>query len=195
MKLIGLLGPARVGKDTVGQLMVDHHNFRQYAFADPIRKACSEMFGLPVSRFMGNDPDRDKPDPFWGISPREMLQKLGTEGGRNLFRDDLWIKRAEQEWNIMKVDGFLDDQSLDLPFWNGMVITDVRFRNEAEWIITQGGSVVRVFRPNRIRSVRDHASEQEIEQCVFTHKVVNDGSISYLHSKVFNVVQEIMTER
>jgi len=88
--ILGFTGPARSGKDTAAEMaIVALYNIHKisriekYAFADPLKHAAAAMFGVDV-KLMYSD-DKDQIDPFWGISYREMLQKLGTEGGRQLF--------------------------------------------------------------------------------------------------------------
>jgi len=54
--------------------------------------------------------------PYYSISPRQFLQKLGTEAGRRMH-DDLWVDVARQRWDAAK----------------GLVlVTDVRFENEVQ---------------------------------------------------------------
>jgi hypothetical protein len=79
---------------------------------------------------------REAPDEFWSnklgreFSPREALQKVGTECGRDIFHKDFWVLNLEHRINKSK----------------NYVITDVRFPNEIEWIQSQGGVVIEVQR-------------------------------------------------
>ena len=166
--LIGLAGLARSGKDTFAEYLVTLLERKgipveTYAFADPLKRAASEMFGIPVEIFYGGD-ERELVNKDWGISPRVMLQKLGTEGGRNLFRQDIWTKRAEVQYNKQNIPirflGFSQPASIeDIPF----VVTDVRFEDEAQWIRDNGGTVLHIVRDAGKVEVIKHSSENGVK--------------------------------
>lgn len=183
MVIIGLAGQARSGKDTIGEYLIGRHQACTYALADPIRRAASEMFGLPYSSFTGNNPNREVKNLFWGISPREMLQKLGTEAGRNVFGEDIWLKRAEQE--LINVSEIASN-----PFF---VITDIRFENEAQWVRTAGGIIVHIHRDME-ESVNSHVSEHGIKHDSSDLTVHNNGTIEELFRKM-DVVMDIIIDR
>lgn len=138
--IIGLVGFAGSGKGTVADILCDEFNFSKIAFADPLKDAVSAIFDWPRNLVEGDTiPSRvfrEKPDSFWSekferdFTPREALQKLGTEACRNVFDQDIWIyaleKRIDRERNT--------------------VVTDVRFPNEIECINRLDGHVVRVKR-------------------------------------------------
>lgn len=192
MKLVGLTGVARSGKDTVGGYMVSHYDFLQYAFANPIRKVASAMFGLPENVFEGDNEDREVPDPFWGISPREMLQKIGTEGARDVFGQDIWVKHAHRYWSTLKASRDLDNYKLSAPVpWRGVVITDVRFDNEAKWIQEQGGIVLSIERPG-VTAVNEHRSENGVHKDHITHHIVNDRTQEDLRSRVCELFDQLL---
>ena len=179
-QLIGIYGYARSGKDTIGAHLVKNFGFTRYAFADPLKRACCEMFGITMDHF--NDPElKEKEIPFWGFSPRYMAQRLGTEGGRELFRDDIWIKRAEMEWiNYQNaVNG------------TGMVITDMRFENEINWVKSQGGYLIKVTRPGVEGAVGTHASETYFDDNMFDCIIYNDGTLGALYAIVNRSMKEI----
>jgi hypothetical protein len=155
--------------------MLTKIDFVKYSFALPLKRAAAEMFGLPLERFLDGD-DREIEDPFWGISPRRILQLLGTEGGRELFREDIWIKRAELE--LRKY------QEAD----TGMVVADVRFPNEAQWIREMGGLLIHVVRPGMESVAPAHASEAGYSDDLKDVILYNDGTIEDLYKKVDNVL-------
>lgn len=191
MKLIGLAGYARSGKDTVGTQLIAQ-GYTQYSFAGPIRCAASCMFGIPVRLFEGTNPDRDKVDEFWGFSLREMLQKIGTEGGRELFRQDIWIRRAEAEWAKMKRQSERWGEDAPPPFRPpGMVITDVRFPNEAEWILSEGGVVLNIDRAG-VGPQSGHASEKALPQELISVTLYNHGTIEDLHQNAELVLKDLL---
>lgn len=163
MMLIGLAGLARSGKDTAASVLARELGLYRYAFADPIKRMLEQVFG---NNFV--DGDRERIEPISGVSYRKLMQTLGTEWGRNI-QPDLWTRVAKAKWEWVKegcpvdhsqsilqnvVMGALDQHS-------GMVISDVRFDNEAEWIRSEGGIIVHVDRPSAQKvGLEGHASEQ-----------------------------------
>lgn len=182
--LIGIAGKAHCGKDTIGDYLIKNHNFQTYSFAMPIKKAICEMFGLQMSIF--EDPEtKEKIIPFWGYSPRQMAQLLGTEGGRDLFDANIWVRRAHIEWCALIKSAITlkkISQSLETAI-RGMAITDVRFENEAAWIRNQGGKIWHIKRDVAAK-VSDHVSENGIEPVAGDLGIANDGTISELYENV-----------
>lgn len=141
MKLIGLIGRARVGKDTVAEYLCDYHNFDQYTFADPVKDMLEVVFG---NRF--REGDRESPIDWLGKSPRHLMQTLGTEWGRTCVHPELWTLLAEHRVK----DAIKHDYNL--------VISDVRFHNEADMILRHGGELWHIERDGI--TAAEHISEQ-----------------------------------
>jgi len=179
--LIGLAGKARSGKDTVGKYLRDSYPASLYAFADPIKKACSEMFGLPLWRFYDNDTiSREEVDPFWDMSPRMMTQLVGTNCGRCEIRQDIWLKRAEMELK----------EGSTYPIF---VVTDVRFENEMDWICDQGGVVWYVDRDEEnVTNKMDngsHISEHSLNHGKIDEIINNNGTLDELYRIVDGLIE------
>ncbi|GIV03835.1 MAG: hypothetical protein KatS3mg015_2665 [Fimbriimonadales bacterium] len=164
--LIGIAGRARSGKDTVANFIIAAIGGYRYSFADPIRAML-----VPLGVDM-NDPywQARKEDiiPALGVSPRRMMQTLGTEWGRNLINPDLWIVLAHQRL---------------LQNGPGMVISDVRFENEAAWIRKHGGRIIHVIRPDA-KAIEAHASEDGIEVQDTDAQLFNNGTLEELQLSV-----------
>lgn len=144
MIIIGLAGKARAGKDTVADCLVKHHGFVKLAFADGIYDMLRAGFDVPILYQLHH---KETPSPFIGISWRRLMQTLGTEWGRGLDKD-IWIKRME-----MVISHGHQDR---------IVISDVRFQNEADWIRKQG-ALWHISRPGFVNNTPDHPSEAGIE--------------------------------
>lgn len=130
--LLGLTGKAGVGKSSTAEVLARHHGFYDIAFADPLKQAAAGIFGLPLKNFY--EPElKEVIDAYWGMSPRTMLQKLGTEACRNIIDQNIWIKSLTRR---------LENVSDRLV---NVVVTDVRFDNEADEIRKLGGTVVHVI--------------------------------------------------
>jgi hypothetical protein len=140
MRLIGLVGFIGSGKGTFADVLVERHGFVKESFANGVKDATATVFGWDRKMLEG-DTDisriwREKPDAFWSkkfekeFSPRLALQLMGTEAGRGVFHEDLWIHSLERRLQEDK----------------DYVIADVRFPNEIKAIQEMGGKVVRIKR-------------------------------------------------
>lgn len=143
-KIIGLTGYggliAGTGKDTAAKYLKDYYTsqFRSVAYADPIRAAMKVIFGWDDSYF--EHPKKNEVDPRFGITPRKAMQTLGTEWGRNLINTDLWLILLDERVAPLLGAGF------------DVLVTDVRFDNEADRIRAQGGTIWHIDATKRIIS-------------------------------------------
>lgn len=183
--IIGLSGWARSGKDTIADYLVEHHGFTRVAFADPMRNALLALnpyvsyYGTPVSlstmvRLVGWDVLKEN-------SPevRELLQRMGTEVGRNLFGQNFWVNQAI---NAAKK-------------YDKVVISDCRYVNEAKAITRLGGQVWRVSRPE-VYAANDHESEHNLDNYDFDLYLDNKTSIENLQKIVdINLKLQCLTKK
>lgn len=166
--LIGLAGLARTGKTTAANHLVSVHGFQSYAFADPLREGLMNIFNLSPCDFDGDR--KEQPIGWLGRSPRELMQSLGTEWGRNLVHPELWLLLAEQNLEFL---GQIHDTA------TGFVISDLRFENEADFIRKRGGIVIHVLRPDATE-VNPHVSESGIAIQDNDLVLHNDGALDDL---------------
>jgi hypothetical protein len=168
--IIGLSGYARSGKDTVGKRLVDNHEFLNYAFANFIKDLLFYMnpiiddkeFRLfDVVKAYGWEVAKTK---FPEV--RRLLQVLGV-GARNTFRDTFWI----------------DELVRTIPSDRNIVITDVRFKNEADRIKELGGQIWRIERSG-VSAVNDHISEHDLDNWEFDAYIHNNSSLEDLYFAV-----------
>jgi hypothetical protein len=140
MAIIGLLGFIGSGKDTVSDILVEDHGFIKESFAGSVKDAVSTIFGWDRSLLEGDTEEsrnfRETPDAWWSdkfgapVTPRNILQLMGTESCRNVFHTDIWIFATQRRICIGK----------------NYVISDVRFPNEMHFIRSMGGKIIRVSR-------------------------------------------------
>lgn len=163
-KLIGLAGRKRSGKDTAAIAL---KGYDRVSFAKPIKTMLRMLLlaaAVPakeVERMIEGDLKEITTPALGGHTPRHAMQTLGTEWGRQMISDTLWIDTA------------LADAAMNC---SGTVITDVRFANEAAAIRAAGGIVIRVERPGRpIGVLEDHPSETAIDTLDVDYVLVNDA--------------------
>ena len=165
--VIGFAGRAGSGKDTAANILIQHDHFVPISFAKPLKEICTLAFMLDVDAFTNRE-KKEKVDDRWGLSPREMCQKLGTDFFRKLD-DEFWIKRARIQVH----------ESTE-----NCIFTDVRFPNEADFIRKElKGIVVFIDADKRLGCSEEDAIHPS-EKCVYEIKkhhcdfiIENNGSM------------------
>lgn len=139
--IIGLCGFIGSGKGTVADILVEDCNFHKISFADSLKDAVSVIFGWDRALLEGDTKEsrefRETVDPFWSkkfdreITPRFILQRVGTEAFRDVILDSIWIDSVEKKIDPNK----------------NYVIPDVRFDNEIIFIKNRmNGKIIEVSR-------------------------------------------------
>lgn len=184
MILIGLCGAAGSGKGEVAKRLASSHSFAEISFADPLYEAVSAIVGRPVE-WLKDRRNKESVIPWVGKSPRELLQLLGTEFGRGMIDSDIWVRAAMQRADWMLSAGLR------------VVITDVRFDNEAEAIREAGGAIFRVTRPDAAvlnYTTAAHASERGITSDHILLTIENKGSLEALGAAVDDAVASLYAD-
>jgi hypothetical protein len=170
--IIGLSGYARSGKDTVAGMLMGIHGYERVAFADKIRELLFAMDPLIMHEgrdFRLQDIVESK---GWEEAKtqhpevRRLLQDLGV-GGRELLDDCVWINSALNAFNQ-------DDK---------VVVTDVRFKNEAARIKNLGGQIWRINRVN-VSPANDHISEIDLDDWDFDAVITNNSDMPNLIKQI-----------
>lgn len=178
MKLIGLTGPAGCGKDTVANHLEHTHCYYCLSFAEPIKAALMEMLDESPEIFYDREL-KEKPLHCIGKSPRQLMQTLGTEWGRNIINPDIWVILLERRLEIHSI------------IYKRFVIPDIRFENEAALIRKHGGAIWRITRPNNPHNIdKTHASEQPIKLFTDDIEIVNGAGIEDLRTIIDSLLIE-----
>jgi hypothetical protein len=151
MYIIGLTGKATVGKTTTARqtkeiLKNEGIESKVLSFAYPLKLAACILTGLTMRYFTDFDL-KEKEIVSLGVTPREFLQKLGTEFARRMICYNFWIIRMQQSLELHK----------DIPV---IFIDDVRFENEASLVRSRGGKIVHLHRDVSLITNSSHVSEQ-----------------------------------
>jgi dephospho-CoA kinase len=180
--LIGLSGKAGSGKSTVGDYLAGAHGYSQFAFAGALKEVVQIVFNFTDDQMVFG---KEVIHPHWGVSPRWCLQWLGTEVFRSKW-PDIWIRHLRQE-------------ILDFLAINGqrpVVVTDVRFRDEAEALKRMGGLLLRIERVGGentcFTGIPGHSSESDLDDGeVWDYVIRNDGNLTDLATKIEGVLADL----
>jgi len=162
--IIGITGPARVGKDTTADYLIGKlgaRRFMKMSFAEPIKAMLAVGLNMTVEQVSGDL--KDKIDPVYGVSPRHMLQTLGTDWGRQMIHADIWVKAMAR-----RVKG------------RDIIIPDVRFESEAKFI-REHGVLIHIAGRGGIEG--DHVSEVGVQYRIGDYTIDNSGAVEYLQAQ------------
>ena len=182
--LIGIVGKKGSGKDTSADHLINKYNFIKKSFADPLKKACKELFLLSDEQLYGTE--KEMPDNRWyNCSPRTMLQYVGTD----LLRNQLNVIMPGLDNNIF-INHFKLWYDKEKNSKTYIVIPDVRFLNEVNIIKELNGIIIKIERNNNNDDM--HISEKEMEQITsFDFIINNNGTKNDLYKKIDLLIMEL----
>ena len=199
--ILGISGRIGSGKDTVGNIIQmlaltndPTVNWEIKKYAGKLKEIACMLTGCTLEQLEDQDFKKLQIGPDWGMTYRELLQKLGTEAMRNGLHENVWVNALFADYNATGYNytgckNKVIQGEWEYPNW---IITDMRFPNEFDAVKVRGGITIRVNRTNRWNKPQDieHASETALDNHNFDYVIDNNGSISDLITKV----REILTQ-
>lgn len=176
--VVGLIGYPSSGKDVVAQELCRRHGFTRIAFGDAIK----DMMLLLDPRYEGSRAKLEKHKMLGADDPLETrvrLQALGeyARGVNSRF----WIDAAAKR----------------VPRTGPVVFTDIRYRNELDWVrydsdmpgVRHDGVIIGLERPG-YEAVNDHVSERNTASLLLDADaiVINDSTVENLVTEVLEFV-------
>jgi hypothetical protein len=160
VRTIGFCGPAGAGKSTAALRLTERWRFARVRFAEPL-KAMLRAVGCTDAEVDGEHKERPSAL-LCGRTPRQAMQWLGTEWGRDLIGPDFWVEAWKAA--VERVEPFrlaFSNPKEDVEDLRLVCADDVRFQNEVDAIHAQGGLIVEIRRPEaQSASGSGHKSEQ-----------------------------------
>jgi hypothetical protein len=134
--IIAITGAIGSGKDTIADYLIAEFGFKRLAFATKVKDVAHVVFGWDREMLEGRTAEsrawREVVDPYWGLSPRVALQRIGTEMFRTHIHPETWVKAVVKEIQTHPETNY--------------VITDCRFDNEVAALKELGASLWSVSR-------------------------------------------------
>lgn len=170
--IIGITGRAFSGKDTAAQYLHQYYGFHWDSFAAPIRQMAASLLGVPMTTLL--DPEYKEKEISWlpEWTPRKIMQNCGTEWGRDLVHNQLWIRAC---LNRSKA-------------FHNVVISDVRFDNEAEAIRKERGFIIHMYRPDGPTTQSSHSSEAGIAWKSGDVIIDNDHTLQHIYTQLDQMI-------
>lgn len=179
-RVFAIIGEKRVGKDVVAQYLSENHNFNHVKVAHVLKETIKVMFDLSDQQVESDI--KDTIDPRYGVSPRRIMQFVGTEFGQYQLQELLpdigrcfWIKQLCISMQKKENDKF--------------VISDVRFQHEITELKKNFPHVVSIKITRNTGLIDTHVSEQEHNLIQPDYTIVNNSSIQTLYHKIDDIVK------
>jgi hypothetical protein len=195
--LIGISGKISSGKDLAGKILNDLSGniFENKKFADKLKDMVCLLIGCTREQLEDRDFKEKELGEEWRqyfnddydlvcekestfsslLTPRKLLQLLGTEAGRQVIHNNIWV------------NALFADYDTSSNYDSNWIITDVRFPNECQAIKDRGGIVIKINRDSDV--VDNHSSETALDNYDgFDFVVDNNGSIDDLTNNLIKII-------
>jgi len=201
--IIGVCGFQSSGKDTIADYLIREHNFIRLSFASVLKDIISIIFDWPRDKLEGLTKEdrlwREQIDPWWSktleipnLTPRYIMQYIGTDLFKKHFHTDIWVKIIEN-----KINNLYNNNNQNI------IISDCRFENEINMIRQLGGKIIQVHRdppqwfykyrqgeyPEEVELI--HKSEKDWIRCHRDYDIQNDDTIDKLFENVSKIIRSI----
>ncbi|NBW19953.1 MAG: hypothetical protein EBR82_69480, partial [Caulobacteraceae bacterium] len=181
--IIAFCGLAQSGKSTAMRAVRQfiHNNSPKAAvyslsFAEPLKEAYRAITGEP---FLDVAEYKNAPSAmFEGLTNRQVIQNIGTDALRNSFDKRIWIKCLQK-----KVEGIAQNGHESY-----ILISDLRFVNEADWVISNNGIIVQIRR----KGVVSDGHESEDTKLIPGYLIKNDGTMQEFFDKLNNLCWAVL---
>lgn len=207
MKIVAIQGFIGSGKDTFASLILENEKSQgrtaiKLSFASTLKDCISSIFGWNREMLEGDTKEsrewREKVDEWWSqklnipnITPRWVLQNIGTNVMRGHFHPDIWLLSVEKQ--ILNLQEFTDT----------IVITDCRFKNEIDFLRNMDAIFIKIQRgedpewvhhyiENSVEPIDIHQSEYQWLNNTFDFTINNNGSFEELKEKSIDFSRDIL---
>lgn len=188
--LIAIHGFKQSGKDTLADLLVKEYGFKKVAFADRLKEALHLIFNVPRAWLWGSDEDKQKltkvawsdfenfdkseKDDETFLSVRELMQIFATEICRSKI-PGIWYRY------------------LPIHPEENLVVSDLRFSNEAEFLKENKAILIKVNRPSARGG--EHESEAGLPDKMMDFVLSNDADLESFYSKGRDLFEKVGLEK
>jgi len=185
MAIISISGKIGSGKDTIADIIMQYtpyHRWQVKKFAGKLKDIAEILTGVPKINFEDQEFKQQDMGPEWGMTYRDLLQKLGTEAMRSGLHKNVWVNAlfSDYQFNIEE-----DEQ---IPYW---IITDSRFPNELAAVKKHNGIAIKVIRDSGNTIGTTHTSETALDDYTeWDYVINNNGTLEELKTQVLSILEK-----
>jgi dephospho-CoA kinase len=185
MVLIGICGRKTSGKTTITDYVVDNYEFIERSLAGPLKNALRELLLIDNENLYGSEEKKnEKLEDWFDYTAREFMQHVGTE----LLREKL----AEL---FPKIGTQIFTHNFELWYKknkdNHVIVSDVRFEDDANIIKKLGGYIIKINRPN-LTNIDSHSSEVSVDRVKHDYIIENNGTLEDLYERVDQIMDNFI---
>ena len=176
MKIIATFGPQQAGKSEAAKAIATLPRWTRLSFAEPLYAMLSALLGEDARKL-----DKSASHPFLcGKTLRQALQSLGTEWGRGQIGKTIWLDVMDGVLRYHHAAGSA-----------GVVIDDLRFLNEYQFLRSRGAALIRIEREGCLIPTLNQGHASEMDWCGFAPDKVlrNNGGIEDFHNFARNIAE------
>ena len=162
--IIGFCGAIGAGKTTAARHLEIKHDYVRIGFAK-VLKDMAKAFGMTDDQLYGSAKEIPDLDLLGGKTPRQFMQLLGHQFGRELIDPDIWVSAWRRQVRRHP----------------HVVADDVRYPNEVAVIHELGGKVIHLARAGGLL-LSSH--ESETQTIAPDHVIENFGDKDYLFAEI-----------
>jgi len=184
-KIIGISGKIGSGKSTLSKIIqkkLSKVEYQEWNFADNLKKIVAILLGYTYEEIITTDVKSDF-IPEIDMNVRQVFQKVGTDCLRNNLHNDIWV--------ISLMLNYIKQNKPNI------IIADVRFPNEAKFVLDHDGILIRINRnlnsTNLVTNleINNHISETALDDFPFENIIENNGTIDDLENSFMNIINKI----
>jgi hypothetical protein len=195
--IISLSGKKRSGKTTVANHLISKYGFLEVSWAYPLKEIIGkQLFGLTDDHLYGPDEIREETITEWGMSPRRILQVVGTDLFRTSICDDFWVRAglkvirkhlSEGNLDIVVSDSRFPNEADALKELGGITVQVRKIKKESKAMVVQGGKVLA-----KTTDTSQHPSEKAMDDYEFDYILQSfEGEINLLHKRTDTLLTEL----
>lgn len=206
--IIALCGNIGSGKDTVANILIEERGFTRMSFAQPLKKAVSAIFNWDYSLVEGLTSEsrvwREQVDEWWSkrlgienLTPRFVLQYIGTNVMRNCFHADIWAASIESHLststgNVVLSDCRFPNELQSIRNSSG-IVWEVQGKNVPEWYeIAKSANFGDDLSKQQMVNLNIHESETAWIGQPVDALIKNDGTLEELRTKVLRAYDSVI---
>lgn len=179
--IIGFMGKKGVGKTTAANFLVSNHGYQKMSFAAKLKDLSRALF--PFSDTDLNGQNKEKMFGKYDWTPREFMERFGEF--MRYWDKDYWLN------GVRSIVQFNPNRDI--------VIDDVRYVNEADFIKSVGGILIRINRyPSQNPYIQDETSKSENSlndyRPDYSIEEFQNTNLAQLYSSVLDKLKQLSTE-